>query len=155
MARHNRYHNSRHRHHNHRRADFLTDDRTWSIANWRSIAAVVYLVICVFDFMIVPIWVGWHNERLTQIIADITPLSPAVQTVILNHRLDQWQPLTLGSGGLFHIAFGAILGVSAWSTGRERITEMRETGLPVVVGPPNPSVDNPDDSEGDVDGSPH
>jgi hypothetical protein len=130
----------------HRRPNFLTDDRSWNIANWRSIAAVVYLSICVFDFVLVPIWVGWHTASLTQIIADITPLSPQVQTVILNHRLDQWQPLTLGSGGLFHIAFGAILGVTAWSTGRERITEMRNGGLPTDNGP-DPDVDSGDDRD--------
>lgn len=92
---------------------------------WRTYAAIVYLVICVFDFIVVPVWIGVHNEKLTTLIADIKDLTPAVQTIILNHRLDQWQPLTLNAGGLFHMAFGAILGVSAWSRGREIINGMR------------------------------
>ena len=31
-----------------------------------------------------------------------------------------WQSLTLSNGGLIHIAFGAILGVAAWSRGAEK-----------------------------------
>lgn len=92
---------------------------------WRTYAAIVYLLICVFDFIVVPTWIGIHNEKLTTLISDIQNLTPAVQTIILNHRLDQWQPLTLNAGGLFHMAFGAILGVSAWSRGREIINGMR------------------------------
>ena len=32
-----------------------------------------------------------------------------------------WQSLTLSNGGLIHLAFGAILGVSAWTRGQEKI----------------------------------
>ena len=31
-----------------------------------------------------------------------------------------WQSLTLQGGGLFHIAFGAILGAAAWTRGMEK-----------------------------------
>jgi hypothetical protein len=37
----------------------------------------------------------------------------------------QWQPLTLLSGGVFHAAMGAVLGISAFSRGKEKIEQMR------------------------------
>jgi hypothetical protein len=36
-----------------------------------------------------------------------------------------WQPLTLQGGGLIHIAFGAILGISAWTRGQEKIETIK------------------------------
>jgi hypothetical protein len=35
-----------------------------------------------------------------------------------------WDPLTLKGAGLFHLAFGAILGVSAYTRGQEKIRRM-------------------------------
>jgi hypothetical protein len=34
-----------------------------------------------------------------------------------------WTSLTLSNGGLIHLAFGAILGVSAFSRGQEKIAQ--------------------------------
>lgn len=62
------------------------------------------MIICLFDFIIGPI--VW---TVFQINSD----SGSVAT--------QWIPLTLGSGGLFHMAMGAILGVTAWTRGQEKI----------------------------------
>lgn len=36
----------------------------------------------------------------------------------------QWMPLTLQGAGLFHAAMGAILGIAAWTRGREKIARM-------------------------------
>jgi hypothetical protein len=38
-----------------------------------------------------------------------------------NDAFRQWLPITLGGGGLFHVAMGAVLGVTAWSRGQEKI----------------------------------
>jgi len=35
-----------------------------------------------------------------------------------------WQPLTLGGGGLYHLAMGAVLGIAAWSRGQEKIANI-------------------------------
>jgi hypothetical protein len=35
-----------------------------------------------------------------------------------------WDPLTLKGAGLFHLAFGAILGVSAFTRGQEKVNRM-------------------------------
>ena len=37
------------------------------------------------------------------------------ETEAINDAFRQWQPLTLQFGGLVHLAFGAILGISAWN----------------------------------------
>ena len=44
------------------------------------------------------------------------------QSEALNIMMNKgdWQSLTLQGGGLFHIAFGAILGAAAWTRGMEK-----------------------------------
>jgi len=37
----------------------------------------------------------------------------------------QWQPITLYAGGLIHLAFGAILGISAWGRSKEKLEQMK------------------------------
>ena len=37
----------------------------------------------------------------------------------------QWNPMTLLSGGVFHAAMGAVLGVAAWTRGKEKIEKIR------------------------------
>ena len=94
---------------------------TWMEKKWRPAIAIMYLIVCVMDFIIFPIAYSW---------------------VMVNYGIDSdirliWKPLTLEGGGLFHIAMGAVLGVSAWSRGQEKITRYRngyreteEYGLP-------------------------
>jgi hypothetical protein len=70
--------------------------------NWRSLMAMQYLVVCIFDFIIFPILLGWYS--------------------IYTHSTYQaWVSLTLQSGGLYHIAMGAICGVTSWAKSQERI----------------------------------
>ena len=76
--------------------------------------AVVYMAIILFDFIIFPIF--WS----------IVQVYGSTGVVSL-----QWSPLTLLSGGVFHAAMGAVLGVAAWTRGKEKIerlkTEYEET----------------------------
>jgi len=69
--------------------------------------AVAYMVIILFDFIVAPVL--WS---LLQAIA-----SGAVTI--------QWAPLTLLSGGVFHAAMGAVLGISAFTRGQEKIEWLR------------------------------
>jgi hypothetical protein len=80
--------------------DFMT-------SKWRPMMAIMYMVACTFDFVLFPMmWTGvqfWEVEAA-------------------NDAFRQWNPITLGSGGLFHVAMGAVLGVSAWSRGQEKMS---------------------------------
>lgn len=75
----------------------------WMNRKWRPATAWSYLVINIFDFIIFPI--AFTTVQVYQGI----PVTTA------------WEPITLYGAGLFHLAMGAILGVTAWSRGQEKI----------------------------------
>lgn len=106
--------------------------------HWRQGAAVVYLVICLFDFMIAPIWNGVSRESARELALAVKDLNSEVAVAIVNSAVT-WEPLTLMGGGTFHMAFGAILGVAAWSRGKEALEEMRRGSWE-----PEEGVDDPD-----------
>lgn len=92
--------------------------------------AVMYMIVCVFDFVLFPImFTGvqfWEVEAV-------------------NDAFRQWNPITLGGGGLFHVAMGAVLGVTAWSRGQEKIAGVATpapelTNQPPVTVPQRPKV---------------
>lgn len=65
-----------------------------------------YMVICLFDFIVAPI------------------LWSILQASYKGNVTEAWTPLTLQGAGLFHLAMGAILGVTAWSRGQEKMGMM-------------------------------
>jgi hypothetical protein len=75
----------------------------WINRKWRPTTAWVYLTICVFDFIVFPI---------------LWSILQAYKEGMVN---EAWVPLTLQGAGFFHVAMGAILGIAAWSRGREKI----------------------------------
>ena len=83
--------------------------------------AVMYMIVCVFDFVLFPImFTGvqfWEVEAV-------------------NDAFRQWNPITLGGGGLFHVAMGAVLGVTAWSRGQEKIAGVATTTPELTNQPP-------------------
>jgi hypothetical protein len=79
----------------------------WMQSHWRPMMAIVYMSIVAFDFIIAPIF--WS----------------LVQTFASGTVSMQWNPLTLISGGIFHAAMGAILGISAFTRGREKLERVR------------------------------
>ena len=100
---------------------------SWLNRTWRPIAAVVYLAICIFDFIIAPAFMGFKSANLAQIAGAVKGLDPAIAVAIIQNRTP-WQPLTLQGSGLFHVAFGAILGVAAWTRGTAQIEQIRQQG---------------------------
>jgi hypothetical protein len=74
----------------------------WMNRKWRPTVAWTYIVTCVFDFILFPIF--W-----------------AVYSTTTGNVLVPWDPLTLKGAGLYHMAMGAILGITAWSRGQEKI----------------------------------
>lgn len=97
----------------------------WFGVYWRPAAAVIYLLICVFDFVLVPTYLGLWSEPLKDLILAVKDLPADAQSIVLTMKLATWDPLTLKGGGLFHVAFGAILGATVWTRGQERINEIR------------------------------
>lgn len=85
---------------------------SWIKEKWRPMMAIMYMVVCIFDFILFPIL--WTLVQFWEI-------SPA------NDAFRQWSPLTLQNGGLFHMAMGAVLGVAAWSRGQEKLAGVSYT----------------------------
>ena len=72
---------------------------------WKAMLAFVYAGICLFDFVVVPAWIGITRPPL-EVMATFD--IEFVKTVYTQHS-----PFTLQGGGLFHLAFGALLTGSA------------------------------------------
>lgn len=79
---------------------------TWFTKRWRPAMAWSYMVICLFDFIIAPVL--W-SIFMANYKGNVT---------------EAWSPLTLQGAGLFHLSMGAILGVTAWSRGQEKMGMM-------------------------------
>ena len=75
---------------------------------WRPAMGWLYLAVCAFDFIIFPM--SWN-------LAQATYLKQVVFT--------QWNPLTLQGAGFFHIAMGAVLGISAYGRTQEKIEDKK------------------------------
>ena len=81
----------------------MNSKSSWMDTKWRPAMGWTYMAICILDFAIFPIM--WS---ILQALA-----SGRVET--------QWDPITLRGAGLFHMAMGAIVGVTAWSRGQEKL----------------------------------
>jgi hypothetical protein len=79
----------------------------WIRTHWRPMMAFVYMAIVLFDFIVGPIF--WS---IIQIYGGSVTI--------------QWSPLTLIAGGVFHAAMGAVLGISAFTRGQEKVEEIKK-----------------------------
>jgi len=79
----------------------------WVKSYWRPAMGWLYMIICLVDFVIFPLF------------SMFTPVIYKMNGV--NGVYIPWQSLTLSNGGLIHLSFGAILGVAAWSRGKEKL----------------------------------
>jgi hypothetical protein len=85
-----------------------------STMTWRWAALSIYLLICFYDFMFVPIWYGLNRPDITALMLVIDSTEEVlVQMELMKTLTAQHNPFTLMGGGLFHLAFGAILTGSA------------------------------------------
>jgi len=89
---------------------------------WRNIVVTVYLVICIYDFMFVPIYYGIARMGLD--LADYMSHlheieDPIVQLEYLKKLVSQHEPFTLKGGGLFHLSFGAIITGSVFGKNKD------------------------------------
>jgi hypothetical protein len=109
----------------------------WMTKKWRPMMAIMYMCVCVFDFIAAPIL--WAVVQFWE-------------TSAANDAFRQWQPLTLQGAGLFHMAMGAVLGITAWSRGQEKLAGAAggplagaTPGLPTTTAP-TPSFSAPQNS---------
>lgn len=97
---------------------------SWITKNWRPLAAIVYLMICLTDFIFMPVYYEWANNRYTPdnlVELSLKYTGPGqIESLKILRNERTWQPITLSQNGLVHLAFGAILGVSAWARGSDK-----------------------------------
>jgi hypothetical protein len=70
---------------------------------WRPMMAWIYMLVIIFDFIIFPIM--WSSLQ-------------AYQGILVTLA---WDPITLKSGGFFHVAMGAVLGITAYGRTQEKL----------------------------------
>jgi hypothetical protein len=78
-------------------------NESWVNKKWRPMMGWTYMATCIFDFMLAPM--------LWSIIQALANGGQVVQ---------QWQPLTLQGAGLYHVAMGAVLGITAFGRTQEK-----------------------------------
>ena len=78
----------------------------WMTTKWRPLMAITYMATIWFDFILGPI--------LFNILQYWNP----------GQAIGMWVPLTLQGGGLYHISMGAILGIAAWTRGKEKVASI-------------------------------
>jgi hypothetical protein len=90
------------------------ENEDWMQKKWRPMMAVMYMTVCAFDFIIFPI---------------MFTVVQFWETQAANDAFRQWQPITLVGAGLFHMAMGAVLGITAWSRGQEKIAGVATSNI--------------------------
>lgn len=90
----------------------------WLQKKWRPMMAMMYMTVCFFDFVVFPI---------------MFTVVQFWETQASNDAFRQWQPLTLVGAGLFHMAMGAVLGITAWGRTQEKVAG-------AAVNPSAPSI---------------
>jgi hypothetical protein len=83
------------------------EEEHWMKSYWRPAMGWLYMIICFVDFVVFPV------------IAMFMPV--VLKGVGIQMQYVAWQSLTLSNGGLIHLAFGAILGVTSYTRGQEKI----------------------------------
>ena len=74
----------------------------WMQKYWRPAMGWMYMLICLADMIVFP--VCW-----------------SLLQALTHSPITQWNPLTLQGAGLFHIAMGAVLGISAFGRTQEKL----------------------------------
>jgi len=87
------------------------EEEHWVKSYWRPAMGWLYMLICFMDFVGFPL------------ISMFLPVFFKKDGI--NAGYVAWQSLTLSNGGLIHLAFGAILGVAAFSRGQEKLAALK------------------------------
>ena len=80
---------------------------------WRWTALITYVVICLFDFVIVPSYIGLTRPDPADYVDTLSGLEDTIVRMeylkIASQGVNRHEPFTLTNGGIFHISFGALL----------------------------------------------
>jgi hypothetical protein len=107
----------------------VIEDEPWIMRYWRPMMAWQYFVVCICDFIIFPSFAMYYASKYG---------------VAENFK---WDPITLASGGFYHIAMGIIVGVAAYSRGQENLLRTR---LFAGMNPPPPMPSSSEFCDDDV-----
>ena len=88
----------------------------WMNSKWRPMCGWMYMLVCTMDFVGFPV------------------LWSLLQMVSHGNVSSQWQPLTLQGAGLFHIAMGAVIGISAYGRTQEKLGGANNGGVQLPQG---------------------
>jgi len=84
-------------------------ESSWK-SNWRPAMGWLYLAVCLADFILFPIGFTvvqfWEEQAV-------------------NDAFRQWNPITLYGAGFFHIAMGAVLGITSYGRTKEKIEKIK------------------------------
>ncbi len=83
----------------------------WMNSKWRPMMGWMYMLVCTMDFIGFPV------------------LWSLLQAYTHGNVTSQWQPLTLQGAGLFHLAMGAVIGISAYGRTQEKLNGAEGGGL--------------------------
>lgn len=103
----------------------------WMTRKWRPMMAIMYMICCLCDFALFPIM--FTVVQFWEVAA-------------ANDAFRQWVPITLQGGGLFHVAMGAVLGVSAYGRTQEKVAGA--SAINTTVNTPAVQVPQPPISSG-------
>jgi hypothetical protein len=105
----------------------------WMNSKWRPMMGWSYMLTCIADFVVFPV------------------LWSILQSVSKGQVNMQWQPITLQGAGLYHIAMGAVLGITAYGRTQEKLGGANNGGItlpsnagtaytpPAAIGQPAPN----------------
>lgn len=98
-------------------------DESWWKDHWRPFMAWSYGIVCLWDFMLAPIFFAWYSHHTG------TPLVT-------------WVPLTTTGGGLYHVAMGAIIGVTSYGRSQEKVSNINASSnfQPIPAVPTVPAM---------------
>lgn len=77
----------------------------WMNSRWRPAMGWSYMAICLFDFIIAPIFWG------------------VLQAYFGDVKIP-YSPITLQGGGLFHVAMGAVVGITSYGRTKEKLNAL-------------------------------
>ena len=103
-------------------------EESWMKSYWRPAMAFVYMAICIFDFIVMPVWVEKTQVKSVEAVELARKMPEKDQVVALTvlTKEQYWNPITLKENGFIHIAFGFILGIAAWTRCQAHIAQIKQ-----------------------------
>lgn len=89
-------------------------EEPWIKEYWRPFMAWQYGAVCIFDFILAPM--------LTMLYFKLS-----------GGTYVPWIPLTLRESGFYHMSMAAIVGVSAWTRGQEKIVKLETSAIQTSI----------------------